>query len=64
MFNTGSPINVAAGAGQADLNELVQHYKAKHDAMEEKRLASMKDGKVVPLHERSEMKIGLPRGER
>ena len=51
MFNTGSPINVAAGEGTADMEELMRYYKEKHEIMEEERLRGMKDGKVQSLYD-------------
>ena len=50
-FNTGSPINVSAGNGSADLKHVVAHYEARNKATEEKRVARMKDGKVVSIYD-------------
>ena len=52
MFNAGSPINVAAGDGSADMEELVRYYKEKYDIMEENRLADIRNGKVGPVDAR------------
>ena len=54
MFNAGSPINVAAGEGKADMEELMRYYKEKNEILEQNRVADMKDGKVVSVYERSE----------
>ncbi|KAL1960812.1 hypothetical protein VTO42DRAFT_6642 [Malbranchea cinnamomea] len=51
VFNTGSPINVPAGNGSADLTAVVAHYERKNKTIEEQRVAQMKDGKVVSLYE-------------
>ncbi|KAJ9195466.1 hypothetical protein DTO166G4_3095 [Paecilomyces variotii] len=50
IFNAGSPYNVAAGT-TADLSAVAAHYHKKNQAMEEARVARMKDGKVVSLYE-------------
>jgi len=52
MFNMGSPWNLAAGNSAADLKTLEQYYNNKHAAMEEDRVARMKDGKVQSVYER------------
>ncbi|KAK2758601.1 hypothetical protein FQN54_003291 [Arachnomyces sp. PD_36] len=49
-FNAGSPINVSPGS-QADLSKVVTHYEERNRAREEKRVARMKDGKVVSMYE-------------
>jgi len=51
MFNHGSPWNVVAGQGSADLTQLVSHYEAKHKKIEESRIGRMRDGKVVTIYE-------------
>lgn len=50
-FNQGSPWNVAAGQGGADLNALTKYYHEKAQAQEEERLSRRKDGKVVSVYE-------------
>lgn len=50
IFNTGSPYNVAAGT-TADLSAVAEHYHKKNQAIEEARVARMKDGKVVSLYD-------------
>ncbi|PGH10779.1 hypothetical protein AJ79_05252 [Helicocarpus griseus UAMH5409] len=51
IFNTGSPINVPAGNGSADLTKVVAHYQEKNRKTEEDRVARMKDGKVISLYD-------------
>ncbi|KAK5062478.1 hypothetical protein LTR84_004550 [Exophiala bonariae] len=51
VFNHGSPWNVAAGQGGADLNALTKFYHEKAQAQEEERLSRLKDGKVVSVYE-------------
>ncbi|PGH35205.1 hypothetical protein GX50_01901 [[Emmonsia] crescens] len=50
-FNSGSPMNVPAGNGSADLTAIVAHYEAKNKKIEEERVARMKDGKVVSIYD-------------
>jgi hypothetical protein len=51
MFNSGSPWNVAAGQGGADLSHLIEHYGAREKATEEGRIARLKDGKVTTVYD-------------
>jgi hypothetical protein len=51
IFNSGSPINVPAGNGGADLTAVVAHYERRRKAVEEYRAARMKDGKVVSIYD-------------
>ncbi|KAK2799014.1 hypothetical protein FQN50_008641 [Emmonsiellopsis sp. PD_5] len=51
VFNTGSPMNVPAGNGSADLTAVVSHYQMRNKKTEEQRVARMKDGKVVSLYD-------------
>ncbi|EEH17499.2 hypothetical protein PABG_00062 [Paracoccidioides brasiliensis Pb03] len=51
VFNTGSPMNVPAGNGSADLTAVVAHYNAKNKKTEQDRVARMKDGKVVSIYD-------------
>ena len=41
MFNTGSPWNVIAGEGTADMRKLEAYYIEKRKSMEEAREAKM-----------------------
>ncbi|PGH00388.1 hypothetical protein GX51_05796 [Blastomyces parvus] len=50
-FNTGSPMNVPAGNGSADLTAIVAHYQNQNKKIEEERVARMKDGKVTSIYE-------------
>ncbi|KEF60005.1 uncharacterized protein A1O9_04854 [Exophiala aquamarina CBS 119918] len=50
-FNHGSPWNVSAGQGGADLTALTKHYHEQAQAQEEARLARLKKGKVVSVYE-------------
>jgi hypothetical protein len=40
-----------AGEGGADLSELMEHYTKKNKETEEKRLAQMKNGRVVTVYD-------------
>jgi len=51
VFNSGSPINVPAGNGAADLTAVVAHYERRRNAIEQDRVARMKDGKVVSIYD-------------
>ncbi|EDN06105.1 NADH-ubiquinone oxidoreductase [Histoplasma capsulatum] len=51
IFNTGSPMNVPAGNGSADLTSIVSHYQTKNRKIEEERVSRMKDGKVLSIYE-------------
>lgn len=50
-FNSGSPWNVVAGEGGADLRQLTEHYRKKEERMEVARKARMVDGKVVTVYD-------------
>ncbi|KAL1965983.1 hypothetical protein VTN77DRAFT_4923 [Rasamsonia byssochlamydoides] len=50
LFNSGSPYNVPAGS-QADLSAVAAYYHKKNQEMEERRVARMKDGKVVSIYD-------------
>ncbi|KAJ9615659.1 hypothetical protein H2200_001735 [Cladophialophora chaetospira] len=45
MFNTGSPWNVSAGQGSADLSALSQHYDDRYKDLEQERIARLKKQK-------------------
>ncbi len=45
MFNFGSPFNVSAGQGSADLSELAKHYDDRHRELEQERVARLKKQK-------------------
>ncbi|RAH76427.1 NADH-ubiquinone oxidoreductase 178 kDa subunit [Aspergillus japonicus CBS 114.51] len=49
-FHAVQPINLVAGY-DADISRVVAHYERKNQAIEEDRVARMKDGKVVSLYE-------------
>lgn len=51
MFNVGSPWNVVAGEGSANLEELVKHYENQREKQESARVARMRDGKVVTVYD-------------
>lgn len=42
MFNFGSPYNVSAGQGTADLTELTKYYEDQHKEGEQERVARLK----------------------
>jgi hypothetical protein len=50
-FNFGSPYNISAGQGSANLSALVRHYDEKEQRQEEARLRRMKDGRVVSAYD-------------
>jgi hypothetical protein len=45
MFNFGSPWNVSAGQGTADLSELAKHYDTAHKEIEQERVERLKKQK-------------------
>ena len=45
MFNFGSPWNVSAGQGSADLSELAKHYDDRHKEVEQERVVRLKKQK-------------------
>ena len=45
MFNFGSPWNVSAGHGTADLAALAKHYEETHKEVEQERIARFKKQK-------------------
>jgi len=45
VFNGGSPWNVSAGQGSADLSALAKHYDDKHNEIEQERVARLKKQK-------------------
>lgn len=47
VFHVGSPYNVSAGNGSANIDGLVAHYREKAFKEEEEKLQKIKDG--VPL---------------
>ncbi|PYH46661.1 putative NADH-ubiquinone oxidoreductase 178 kDa subunit [Aspergillus saccharolyticus JOP 1030-1] len=49
-FHAVQPYNLVAG-GDADISQVVAHYERQNQAIEEARVARMKDGKVVSLYE-------------
>ena len=51
QFNAGSPWNVVAGEGGADLRELMKHYDEKAKKTEEARAARIVDGKVTTVYD-------------
>jgi hypothetical protein len=51
VFNMGSPINVSPGRGSGDLRAVAAHYERRNQLTEEKRLAKLKDGKVVSIYD-------------
>ncbi|RMZ90309.1 hypothetical protein DV736_g2446, partial [Chaetothyriales sp. CBS 134916] len=56
QFNVGSPINVIPGESRANLEELRAFYSKKYKAAEERRLAKVKDGKVILVDDRPDTK--------
>ena len=50
-LNAGSPWNVAAGQGCADMSQLMEHLAKKEQQREEERVARMVDGKVVTVYD-------------
>ncbi|KAI9702055.1 MAG: hypothetical protein M1836_001399 [Candelina mexicana] len=48
IFNTGSPWNVPAGHGGANLDSLIAHYEKKNAENEEQKIKKLKEGKKEP----------------
>ena len=48
IFNTGSPYNVPAGQGGANLDALIAHYKKKNAEHDAAKLKEMREGKKEP----------------
>ena len=48
IFNTGSPWNIPAGQGGANLDKLIAHYERKNFEEEEKKVRTLRDGKKEP----------------
>ncbi|KAI9722597.1 MAG: hypothetical protein M1812_001528 [Candelaria pacifica] len=48
IFNTGSPWNVPAGHGGANLDALIAHYEKKNAEDEERKMKRLKEGKKEP----------------
>lgn len=48
IFNTGSPWNVPAGQGGANLDKLIAHYEKKNYDEEERKLRTLREGKKEP----------------
>ena len=48
LFNTGSPWNVPAGQGGANLDKLIAHYEKKNFEEEEKKMRTLREGKKEP----------------
>ncbi len=48
IFNTGSPWNVPAGHGGANLDSLIAHYEKKNADAEEQKMKTLKEGKEEP----------------
>lgn len=45
IFNTGSPWNIPAGQGGANLDKLIAHYEKKNWEAEEAKVKFMREGK-------------------
>ena len=50
-FNFGSPWNVSAGQGVADLAEVAKFYEEQNRQAEEQRIARMKKSKGVSVYD-------------
>lgn len=48
LFNTGSPWNIPAGQGGANLDKLIAHYERKNFEEEEKKVRTLREGKKEP----------------
>lgn len=48
LFNTGSPWNIPAGQGGANLDKLIAHYERKNYEEEEKKVRTLREGKKEP----------------
>ncbi len=44
IFNTGSPYNVPAGQGSANLDKLIAHYERKNAEEENRKVRIMREG--------------------
>ncbi|KAK4943981.1 hypothetical protein LTR10_016501 [Elasticomyces elasticus] len=50
-FNFGSPYNVAAGQGSADLSELAKFYQQESEVAEKERIERLKRNKGVSVYD-------------
>ncbi|MCJ1363447.1 hypothetical protein MMC16_002554 [Acarospora aff. strigata] len=48
IFNTGSPWNIPAGQGGANLDKLIAHYEKKNYEAEEKKVRTLREGLKEP----------------
>lgn len=48
IFNTGSPWNIPAGQGGANLDKLIAHYEKKNVEAEERKVKTLREGKKEP----------------
>lgn len=46
QFGAGSPVNVAAGQGGANIDKLIAHYREKQFQEEKEKLQKQRDGKL------------------
>lgn len=46
VFNTGSPYNVPAGHGGANLDKLIAHYENKNFEEQAKKLQALREGSI------------------
>ena len=60
MFNFGSPFNVSAGHGTADLSELAKHYDDRDAEAEQERVARLQRQKGS-VYDMPVQTIGSPR---
>ncbi|KAI1618578.1 hypothetical protein EDD37DRAFT_273305 [Exophiala viscosa] len=51
LFNAGSPYNVSAGQGSADLSELAKFYKQESEVAEQERVARLKRNNGVSVYD-------------